>query len=278
VSVTVVIATRDRATELSRTLDKLAALPERPATIVVDNGSRDQTPQVAARRSGVAYLRLSGNAGAAARTIGAVAAITPYVAFADDDSWWAPGALRRAASHLERHPRLAVVAARLLVGPEARLDPTCERMRDSPLRRGPGLPGPAVLGFVACAAVVRRSAFLAVGGFHPRFGFGAEEALVSIDLAAAGWDLAYLEDVVAHHHPARATRPGRRRTTLRNEVWIAWLRLPGRDALRRLRGIARAGAPGSRAIAGALAGLPWVLRERHAVSPELARDLRRLTA
>src|SRR3712207_8738424 len=40
------------------------------------------------------------------------------------------------------------------------LDPTCVAMARSPLDVGTSLPGPAVLGFVACGAVVRRDAYL----------------------------------------------------------------------------------------------------------------------
>ena len=40
------------------------------------------------------------NAGAVARTTGVRHTTTPYVAFADDDSWWEPGALDRAADLL----------------------------------------------------------------------------------------------------------------------------------------------------------------------------------
>ena len=40
---TVVVITRNRREELLRTLGRLAALPERPPVIVVDNGSDDGT-------------------------------------------------------------------------------------------------------------------------------------------------------------------------------------------------------------------------------------------
>jgi cellulose synthase/poly-beta-1,6-N-acetylglucosamine synthase-like glycosyltransferase len=100
-------------------------------------------------------VELGRNRGAAARTLGVGLATTPFVAFADDDSWWAPGALARAVEILRAHPRVAVVNARILVGPEERPDPVCALMENSPLGREPDLPGPSILGFVACAAIVR---------------------------------------------------------------------------------------------------------------------------
>ena len=39
-----------------------------------------------------------------------------------------------------------------------------------------------MLGFLACGAVARRSAVLACGGFHERYGFGGEEQLLAIDM------------------------------------------------------------------------------------------------
>ncbi|MEA2254407.1 MAG: hypothetical protein QOG35_452, partial [Solirubrobacteraceae bacterium] len=169
----VVIATRDRRERLLATLARLAALDERPPVVVVDNGSRDGTP--AAVREGfpqVEVLALAADRGAGARNVALRALDAPYVALCDDDSWWAPGALTRAAAAFERAPRLAVVAARVLVGARERLDATCALMARSPLGTRPDLPGPRVLGFVACGAVVRRSAVLGVGGFDERYGIG----------------------------------------------------------------------------------------------------------
>src|SRR5262245_34272344 len=65
------------------------------------------------------WSRSERNLGAAGRNAGVRAARTPYVALCDDDAWWAPGALARAAHLLDVHPTLAVVCARVLVGPDA---------------------------------------------------------------------------------------------------------------------------------------------------------------
>ena len=269
--VTVVIATRDRRLTLLATLERLRALPERPAVIVVDNGSADGTAAAVGRAAPeVRVIALAGNCGTAARNVGVKAATTPLVAFCDDDSWWSPEALTRAATHFARHPGLGLLAARILVGPEERLDPTCERMARGP--RLPGAPGPAVAGFVACAVVLRRKALLAVGGFEERFGLGGEEGLLTMDLLAAGWIAAYADDVIAHHHPHPGQRPGRRRLIVRNDLWTAWLRRPVSVAMS--RAIATLTPRRIGGLAHALAGSAWVLRQRQPLPARVERQLR----
>jgi GT2 family glycosyltransferase len=279
--VCVVVATRNRSASLLDTLARLGALPERPAIVVLDNASTDGTVAAVRRRHPeVDLVALSVNQGGAARTLGARRACAPYIGLSDDDSWWAPGALARAADLLDAHPRLAAVAARVLVGPEQRLDPTCAEMAASPLPGDPSLPGRPVLGFIACGAVVRRSAFLQAGGFHARLGVGGEEELLAIDLAAAGWALAYVDTLVAYHHPSPVRdRVARRRVTLRNALWSTWLRRRVGGALRRtvrLLGPAVGDPHLWPAVLEALRGIPWVIRERRAVPPTLECALRAL--
>lgn len=276
----VVIATRDRPLELAATVGRLRDLPERPWVVVVDNASDAGSAAPAFDDPEVEVVHLSRNLGGAARTVGARRVASPYVAFSDDDSWWAPGALTEAAEILDAHPRLGLLAARVLVGPQEREDPVCEAMRSSPLPRRPDLPGPPVLGFVACGAVVRRAAFLAVGGFHPRFGIGGEEELLALDLATAGWGLAYVDRIVAHHHPSPGRDPSaRRRGQLRNALWSAWLRRPAGAAARAtVRLVAAHGRPGESAgaLTDAVRGLRWVVRERRAVPAAVERAVQLL--
>jgi GT2 family glycosyltransferase len=278
-----VIATRDRRASRLRTLDQLTGLPERPPVIVVDNGSVDGSPAaVRAAHPNIDVVTLGRNIGAPARNVGARRAATPYVAFADDDSWWAPGSLARAEELLDRHPHLAVVAARVAVGEEAVLDPTSAAMAASPLASQRDGPGPSVLGFLACGAVVRRDAFLAVGGFDDLLFFLGEEALVAIDLAEAGWELRYVADVVAHHHPgSTADRPGRRRRAARNALLVDWLRRPVPVAARRtgtLAWEARHDAEARGALVEAAARLPAAMRRRRRVRPPTEAQLRLLDA
>jgi N-acetylglucosaminyl-diphospho-decaprenol L-rhamnosyltransferase len=270
---TIVIATRNRRRRLIATLARLD--PAAPV-VVVDNRSEDGTAAaVRAAHPRVRVIELDRDLGSAARTVGVAAAKTPLVAFCDDDSWWAPGALSRAAELFDAHPRLGLLAARIVVEPDGTLDPTCRAMRQSPLEDEGDLPGPPVLGFLACGAVARRDAVLRSGGFHERFGIGGEEELLAIDLRAAGWGLAYADDVVAHHHPspAGASRGGRARVQHRNALWSAWLRRPPAVAV---RATARTALVSPRAAGDALTGLPWALRERRVVPAPVEGELRAL--
>src|ERR687898_704366 len=238
--VAVVIATRNRGPELLGTLTRLRALDEQPPIVVVDNGSGDGTAELV--RTHYPDVQVVG--------------------------------LRRNWGGAAR-----TVGARL-VDPEERLDPVCREMAHSPLGRADDLPGPSVLGFIACGAVVRRSAFLEVGGFDARLGVGGEEELLSVDLAAGGWGLAYVDEVVAYHHPSPSRDPsGRHRVQVRNALWSAWLRRPLGGAARQTAQLAALALHQRGASSGlllAVLGLPWVLRERRPVPRELEAALRTL--
>jgi GT2 family glycosyltransferase len=275
--------THNRAADAQRALGRMLGLREAARVVLVDNGSTDGTAAIVRRRLPAAeVIALARNVGAAARNVGVAAVSEPYVAFCDDDTWWAPGSLARAVAALEAHAQLAVVTGRVLVGEEGREDPTCAVMAASPVPAPAGFPGRAVIGFMAGACMVRRSAFLAAGGFEPRLFFGREEALLAIDLAARGWRMTYVPEVLVHHHPSpRRDTVRRHRRDLRNQLWLAWLRRPLAVALASTAGVARDGLTdpaARRALAAALAGTVWVLRHRRVVSPELDAALRLIEA
>jgi GT2 family glycosyltransferase len=243
--------------------------------IVVDNGSSDGTAQaVRAAHPRVRVVQLPANTGAVARTDGVRRALTPYVAFADDDSWWEPGALDRAADLLDAHPQVAVAVGRVRIAADGSEDAVTRKHRAALLGRSPA--GPDVLSFPAFAAVVRRDAHLAVGGFSPLLFFGGEEHLLALDLAAAGWQLVFAEELTAWHDPAGPDRPSAQRWAqqTRNDVLVDWLRRPlpvaltatGRLTVRALREPAA-----RRALSGVVRRLPRALRQRRPVPAEVER-------
>lgn len=215
-----VLVTRDRSSSLRATLQRVTALPSSPPVIVVDNGSVDETvAMVRTEFPDVSLIPLATNRGTAARNLGVAITSTEFVAFADDDSWWEADALEQAAGLFDASERLGLVAARVLVGPERRLDPTCVAMEYSELgfdshgnRR--------VLGFIACGAVVRREAFRQANGFDELLFFLGEEETLALDLAAIGWDLVYAPAVVAVHYPGSVERDRgfRNRRHVRNRL------------------------------------------------------------
>ncbi len=271
----IAIMTRNRRQAVLATLTRLlAAAPSASQVVLVDNGSVDGTVEAVRRHHpAVRVIGLTENIGARARNVAVEAMDADVVAFADDDSWWAPGSLERAVQLFASHPRLALVAARVLVGPQERLDPVSAAMANSPLARNRDLPGPTVLGFVACGAVVRRSAFLQVGGFDETVHFAGEEERVALDLTAAGWGLAYVADVVAHHHPGVShPRPGRDRLLARNALLTACMRRPVSVVA------GRAARAPLGATLSAVPRLPGALRRRQRVPEWLESQLALLEA
>ena len=239
----IVVITYNRRAGLLETLERLTGLVtagDASEVVVVDNASTDGTAAAVRERfPEVRLVRSEHNLGAAGRTVGVHATEAALVAFADDDSWWAPGALPRAAAAFEEHPGLGLTHARVLVEPGGRVDPICGELAAG--SRPPGLPGPAILGHLACAVMVRRDAYLEVGGYSRLLGFGGEERLLALDLAAAGWGQAYLEDVVVHHMPSpvRDDWPRRWARYRRNDTLTAVLRFPGRLAVREVARLLR---------------------------------------
>jgi GT2 family glycosyltransferase len=280
-----VIASRNRADELAGVIDRLLDTTRCPI-IVVDNASEDTSVTTVRRladRAGgrLELIELPTNEGAVGRNVGVAASRTPYVAFCDDDSWWAPAATDIAETLFDRHPTVGLLAARTLVAPDNREDPIVSLLAGSPLGWSPKLPGPSILGFLACSAVVRKSAFEGAGGFNPVLHFRGEERLLALDLATLGWDLCFAAELVAYHlpSPTRPSNAAQKARSLRNDVLTTWLRRPFPLCFKAVVELASASARDAehaKAAAEALRLLPAVVRQRRRLPTDIEQALRML--
>lgn len=272
--VAVVMITLNGSARIGRTLEALTSLPEAPAIVVVDNGSVDDTAEIIRRDfPGVEVISLPNNIGAAARNVGVSYGRSQYVAFAEDDSWYEPGALRRAADVLDEHPEIALINAHVLVGEDSRPEPLHKDMVDTPVPDPTGLPGHRILSFLEGVSILRRDAFQSVGGFDPRLLIGGPEEHLAADLLAAGWELRYVPSVRARHVPDhREPSPFVRRLGVRNALWFAWSRRPLWPALRWTMHVLWSSPANAATVKGtldALLGLPRVLATRRPLPPSI---------
>ncbi len=276
--VAVVIITLNGRARIQRSLEALTALPERPPVVVVDNGSTDGTADAVRRGFPcVDVVALPANLGAAARNVGVSRVRTPYVAFAEDDSWYEAGALHHAADLLDAHPDIGLINAHVLVGEDQRPEPLHEDMVDTPVPDRADLPGHRILSFLEGVSIVRRAAFEEVKGFDPRLFIGGPEEHVAADLLAAGWELRYVPTVRARHVPDhREPSPLVRRLGVRNTLWFAWERRPLWPALRWTFHVLRS-SPLNRStvggVADALSGLTRVLATRRPLPPPVEEQM-----
>ncbi len=270
-------------------LQSIAAQHLVPAElIVVDNGSqdgslaylRDAHPQVRV----LALARNTGFAHAANR--GLEAARGSFVALLNSDIVLAPDWLARLAGAIAADAGAAAVACKMLslrdpervydTGDILRRDGVCEQrgrfMRDDGRWDVPG----EIFGACAGAALYRRSAVLAVGGFDERYFAYLEDVDLSLRLRLAGWRCLYEPAVALHAGGGSAHQLPRGHLFLveRNTLVLVGKAFPARwlplvayrqlawawHALRerRLRNQLRAAA-------AALPLLPGALRERHAL-------------
>lgn len=87
--------------------------------ILIDDGSTDDTPQVAGRFPGIRYVRQENRGLSAARNHGIALARGKFLQFLDADDLLGPGAIRQRVEYLEAHPACSAVVCRNLFFEEA---------------------------------------------------------------------------------------------------------------------------------------------------------------
>jgi GT2 family glycosyltransferase len=242
--VSAVIATWNRCDALEIVLDRLAELPV-DEVLVVDNGSEDGTAELVRARGGnVRLLELGANLGLAGRNRAAREAGCELLLLLDDDAYPLPGAIEALAERFARDPRLGAAGGFVRdVDGDGRIMRSTELGTfDWWLRAGrKGEPPPEGLPaffFPEGASMLRRSAFLEVGGFFEPYFHHVEGIDLSTRLLAAGWDVRYLPEARFDHMKAQTGRSSDRALYLRirNNLWYLWLRFPARVALPRSAG------------------------------------------
>lgn len=235
-------------------------------TLVVDNGSVDDTAQVLARWPDVWVLRFPANRGfAAAVNAGIRAARTDVVVLLNNDTEVEPGWLAALLGALRDHPEAGMASSKVRLFDRREILHTtgdCVDIAGSPSNRGvweldTGQWDEArdVFGANAAAAAYRKALFDDVGLFEEAFGSYMEDVDLAWRARLAGWTCVYVPEAVVYHHLS-ATGGGALASYLvaRNRVWLIARNYPARPLLRHLGRVIAAQAGIARAALGAWRG------------------------
>jgi len=209
----IVICTRNRASQLSESLQSFTRLqyPAHWELVIVDNGSKDETQDVIRNYGESLPLRsfIEPQAGASrARNRGWKMSKGDIVAFTDDDCYPADNFLYSVIRCFKENPRLGFIGGRILLhDPQDYPITIQERAYREDLYPGDFLPAGLIHGANwAC----RRTALESVGGFDERFGPGALFVCEDVDIMARmlgrGWHGAYDPGPLVYHHHRRRTQ------------------------------------------------------------------------
>jgi GT2 family glycosyltransferase len=226
VSVTVVVVTHESAADLPPLLDSIAAHlgPHDPQVVVVDSGSTDGSPDLAAA-AGAEVVRLDGNPGfGAANDAGVERArhdvtilLNPDCELRDDgllrladeargrDALLVPRLLNTDGSvQRSAHPRPGTAAGLVAALVPPRALPRAAREALEPYRSD----RPRPVGWAIAACVVARTALLRrLGPFDPDAFLFYEDLELCLHAAAVGAPTELRPGVAVVHHGSRSTAP-----------------------------------------------------------------------
>ncbi|HEX3873952.1 MAG TPA: glycosyltransferase [Solirubrobacteraceae bacterium] len=265
--VSVIVPARDAAATLPETLDGLEHqdLPTSFEVIVVDNGSLDDTAEIAGRAGARVVRRPRGDGPGAARNAGAAVANGGVLAFTDADCVPTAGWLAAGLAGLEA---ASLVQGAVVPDPRAELGPFD---RTIAVTRPTGL-------FEAASLFVERELFDRVGGFGaglepPGTAPFGEDSLFGWAASRSGAKVGFCREAVVQHAVTRrrvvefATERARARLfpglvrqipELRDELCFGRVFLTARSAAFDLALVGGLAAAGRRRPAPLLMALPYV--------------------
>lgn len=224
----IIIVTRNRATDLLRCLQSVFAQDYIDLeVIVVDNASTDNTTTLIAQTyPSVTILRQSTNTGAPeGRNIGIKHAHGELMLCLDDDAELLdPQTINKSVRYFREDTRLACLSF-LVLDQHGKIVRKLIPRRD---RKHITDDTPGAM-FSATGCILRRSAFLEVGGFweklNPYFG---EEPELSYRLQDNGYRILLTPHIAVRHYESPMERPSDRRLYcgVRNTPWLALRNLP----------------------------------------------------
>lgn len=244
-----VVLSHDRRVALDLVLRRLRALPV-DDVVVVDCASSDGSPQMVRTEHPGVRLIEAPNLGAAGRNLGVQAAAHEHVLLLDDDAYPRAGAVEALRRTLAE-PRAAVAGGFVRDVPEPEDgvlpdDPPLLRAHEPGTfdwwlragRQGQVPPeGVPAYFFPEGACMVRRSAFLEVGGFYAPYFLATSEIDLTTRLLAAGWDVRYQPAAVFDHMKVTAGRVPAAAVLhyrVRNQLWYFWRHFPAGRAQQRM--------------------------------------------
>jgi GT2 family glycosyltransferase len=212
-----------------------------PQVIVVDNGSTDGSPDLAASEFPlVTLIRNSVNRGfCAANNQGIGAARGEFIALLNNDAEAEPRWLFELARVFRGRPQVGMAASKILVYSDPRrIDKVGHLIWPDGQNRGRGTGAwdhgqfdreEEVLWPDGCAAMYRKAMLDEIGGFDEDFFAYADDAELGLRARIAGWECIYTPLAVVRHHRGSTmgvASMGRLKLIERNRVLLAFKLFP----------------------------------------------------
>lgn len=223
----VIVVTFSPGPSMATFLDSLAQAYVEPFEVTaVDNGSTDGTVERLEERGGVRVIRSPRNVGyGAAANLGIADADEQWVLVANPDIEFEAGAVDELLRVAARWPHGGVFGPRIHT-PDGHLYPSARELPSlgrgighalfgwiwpsnpwtASYRRENGVPTENTVGWLSGSCLLlRREAFLQVGGFDEGYFMYFEDTDLCERLARAGWDVVYAPSATVEHQGGQST-------------------------------------------------------------------------